>query len=67
MYVPISPSLPPASSYQLATGSSENVVKVWDMRKRTNIYTIPAHSALVAAVNYVRVGAGGRGRKGDMG
>lgn len=43
------------------------MVKVWDMRKRTSIYTIPAHSALVAAVKYVRVGAGGRGRKGDMG
>jgi len=29
------------------------VVKVWDMRRRANIYTIPAHSALVAAVKYV--------------
>ena len=29
------------------------MVKVWDMRRRANIYTIPAHSALVAAVKYV--------------
>jgi U4/U6 small nuclear ribonucleoprotein PRP4 len=49
----LSLSLSVSHSYQLATGSSENVVKVWDMRRRANIYTIPAHSALVAAVKYV--------------
>lgn len=53
---PLPPSLLPflfPISYQIATGSSENVVKIWDVRRRQNIYTLPAHSALVAAVKYV--------------
>jgi len=56
-----------SNSYQFATGSSENVVKIWDMRRRANIYTIPAHSALVAAVKYVEGRELNQGRGGHGG
>lgn len=39
--------------YQLATGSGENIVKLWDVRKKKNFYTLPAHTSLVTAVRSV--------------
>lgn len=32
----------------MVTGSADNTVKVWDIRMRRNIYTIPAHNNLVS-------------------
>lgn len=47
----------PCHSYQLATGGSENVVKLWDVRKKQSTYTLPAHSGLISAVKCVRRGS----------
>lgn len=39
-------------SYQMASGSADNTVKVWDLRKTSCIYTIPAHKNLVSKIQY---------------
>ena len=31
------------NGYILATGSDDNTIKIWDIRKKQGIYTIPAH------------------------
>ena len=36
------------NGYQLATGSEDNTVRVWDIRKRKNVHTVPAHQNLVS-------------------
>eukprot|EP00879_Flechtneria_rotunda_P022554 GHRR01023811.1.p1 GENE.GHRR01023811.1~~GHRR01023811.1.p1 ORF type:complete len:210 (+),score=52.64 GHRR01023811.1:596-1225(+) len=36
----------------VATGSDDHQVKVWDLRKRKAIYTIPAHTSLVSTVRW---------------
>ena len=38
--------------YHLATGSEDNSVKIWDLRQRMCIYTIPAHNNLVSGVKF---------------
>jgi WD40 repeat protein len=51
------PTQPPNNQpnrYQLATGGSENVAKVWDVRKKQNAYTLPAHSGLISSIKCVR-------------
>ena len=40
------------NSYQVATGSADNTVKIWDLRRKTNIYTVPAHTKLVSDVKF---------------
>lgn len=47
--------------YQLATGGSENVAKLWDVRKKQNTYTLPAHSGLISSLKCVSVVGGGCG------
>lgn len=39
-------------SYHIATGSEDNTTRIWDLRKRLCIYTIPAHMNLVSSVKY---------------
>lgn len=39
-------------SYQLATGSEDNTCRIWDVRKRACLYTIPAHMSLVSGLRY---------------
>lgn len=50
------PSLSPFSCrrYHIATGSGDNTCKVWDLRQRKCIYTIPAHENLVTGVKFER-------------
>ena len=38
--------------FQLATGSADHTVRIWDLRKKNCAYIIPAHSALISAVKY---------------
>lgn len=44
--------IPYSFSYHLVTGSADNSAKIWDLRKRSCIYTIPAHMNLVSGVKY---------------
>jgi len=39
-------------SYHIATGSEDQKVMIWDLRKRQCIYTIPAHTNLISHVKY---------------
>ena len=36
--------------YVLASGGGDNMVKMWDLRKKKSMYTIPAHSNTITAV-----------------
>lgn len=38
--------------YQVATGSGENMVKLWDLRRKKNYYTLPAHTSLISSIRY---------------
>jgi len=40
------------NGYQIVTGSDDHTARVWDLRKRGCVYTIPAHSRLISAVRY---------------
>lgn len=40
------------NGYHLATSSDDNTVKIWDLRKRSALYTIPAHTSLVSDVKF---------------
>jgi U4/U6 small nuclear ribonucleoprotein PRP4 len=40
------------NSYQIATGSDDNTVKIWDLRKKACIYTVPAHTKLVSDIKF---------------
>jgi U4/U6 small nuclear ribonucleoprotein PRP4 len=42
------------NGYQLASGSADNTVRIWDMRNLQSIYTIAAHRSLVSDVKYYR-------------
>lgn len=39
------------NGYQMATSSEDNTAKLWDMRKRSCLYTLPAHQSSVAHVS----------------
>ena len=38
--------------FHIATASEDNSAKIWDLRQRQNIYTIPAHNNLLTHVKY---------------
>ena len=38
--------------YHIATGSADNTVNIWDLRRRKCIYTIPAHNNLVSHIKF---------------
>lgn len=42
------------NGYQVATGSGDDTVRIWDMRKTSSLYTIPAHKSSVADVRFFR-------------
>lgn len=41
-------------SYQIATGSGDDTVRIWDMRSLKALYTIPAHLSNVADIRFFR-------------
>lgn len=38
--------------YHVATGSDDNTVNIWDLRRRRCVYTIPAHKNLVSHLKF---------------
>ena len=41
----------------MATASDDNTVKIWDLRKKTNVQIIAAHSKLVSDLKFSKDGA----------
>lgn len=42
----------------MASGSEDNTAKVWDIRQRKCMYTLPAHTSLVSRVKFQRKSLG---------
>jgi WD40 repeat protein len=40
--------------YHIATGSEDNLCKIWDLRQIKNAYSIAAHQNLVSTVKFQR-------------
>jgi U4/U6 small nuclear ribonucleoprotein PRP4 len=40
------------NGYQMATGSEDNTIRIWDIRASSTIYTIPAHTNVITQVRY---------------
>lgn len=40
------------NGYHIATASEDNTCKIWDLRKRNHLYTIPAHTNLISDVKF---------------
>lgn len=45
--------------YQIATGSGDNTIRIWDMRSLRALYTIGAHTSIVSDVSFYRPRATG--------
>ncbi|CAF3558974.1 unnamed protein product [Rotaria socialis] len=43
-----------ATAYHIATGSEDNLCKIWDLRPIKNVYNIAAHENLVSTVKFQR-------------
>lgn len=44
------------NGYHIASASQDNSCKIWDLRRRQPVYTIPAHTNLVSDVKYQKDG-----------
>ena len=40
--------------FQLASGSDDNTVKIWDLRRKGCIYTLPAHQKTISDICFDR-------------
>lgn len=40
------------NGYHLASGGEDNLCRIWDLRMRKSLYTIPAHSNLISQVKF---------------
>ncbi len=40
------------NGYHAATGGDDNTVRIWDLRKNSCVYILPAHTSLVSQVKY---------------
>lgn len=40
------------NGYHLATGSEDDFCRIWDLRKRKIVYSIPAHKNLISQVKF---------------
>ena len=40
------------NGYHVATGGSDNALRLWDLRQQACVYTIPAHSNLVSHLKF---------------
>lgn len=38
--------------YRVATGSEDQKIMIWDLRKRQSVYTIPSHTNLISHVKF---------------
>lgn len=38
------------NGYTMATGAEDNTARVWDLRQRACLYTLPGHTSLVSQV-----------------
>jgi U4/U6 small nuclear ribonucleoprotein PRP4 len=45
------------NSHQIATGSNDDNIRIWDIRTLKAIYTIPAHTSAVSDVKFYRAPA----------
>ncbi len=41
-------------SFQIATGSGDDTIRIWDMRSLRALHTIPAHKSTVSEVRFYR-------------
>ena len=41
-----------ARSHYVATGSDDHTILLWDLRKRSTFYSIPAHTHLISNVRF---------------
>ena len=39
-------------SVYVGTGGDDNVVRMWDLRQKKSVYTIPAHTSLVSYMKF---------------
>lgn len=44
------------NGYHIGTASEDNTCKIWDLRKRAPLYTIPAHKNLVSDIKFDKSG-----------
>lgn len=40
------------NGYLVATGSEDNFCRIWDLRKKEMLYSIPAHKSLISHVKF---------------
>lgn len=40
------------NGYLVATGSEDNFCRIWDLRKKEMLYSIPAHKSLISQVKF---------------
>nr|XP_043607902.1 U4/U6 small nuclear ribonucleoprotein PRP4-like protein [Erigeron canadensis] len=40
------------NGYYLATGGEDNTCRIWDLRKKRSLYTIPAHASLISQIKF---------------
>lgn len=44
------------NGYHIATASQDNSCKIWDLRRRQHIYSIPSHTSINSDVKYEKEG-----------
>src|ERR1700753_3105232 len=53
------------NGYQLATGSGDDTIRIWDMRASKALYTIPAHKSHAAGVSFYKTHETYSSKSGD--
>ena len=53
------------NGYQLATGSGDDTIRIWDMRASKALQTIPAHTSSVSDVRFYKSHGTYLSRSGD--